>query len=113
MNRLVELDVEVVGVSGDEVKNHQLFKKVHDLNYTLLSDEKGEVAQKFGVPVKEGGVFETEIDGEKVALKRGVTCSRWTFVIDQERKIVLKNTTVKAAEDSKQVLELIEALKKK
>ena len=113
MNRLVELGVEVVGVSGDEVKNHQLFKKVHDLNYTLLSDEKGELARKFGVPVKKGGAFETEIDGEKVVLRRGVTCSRWTFVIDQERKIVLKNTEVDAANDSKQVLKVIKGLKKK
>lgn len=113
MNRLVELGVEVVGVSGDEVKNHQLFKKVHDLNYTLLSDTKGEVAKKFGVPVRDGGVFETEIDGKKYALKRGVTCSRWTFVIDEEGKIALKNTEVKAADDSKAVLKVIEDLKNK
>lgn len=113
MNRLVELDVEVVGVSGDEVRNQQLFKKVHNLNFTLLADEQGDVAKKFGVPLQKGGTIEREIDGEKVVLRRGVTCARWTFVIDRNGKIVQKNTTVDAAEDSKQVLKVIEDLKKK
>src|SRR5581483_1290619 len=55
MKKLTEKGVEVVGVSGDSVKNHQIFKKVHDLNFTLLADEDGSIAKKFGVPVGKGG----------------------------------------------------------
>src|SRR6187399_1446328 len=38
MAKLKEQGVEVVGVSGDSAKNHQIFKKVHELNFTLLAD---------------------------------------------------------------------------
>ncbi|HTN01054.1 MAG TPA: peroxiredoxin, partial [Planctomycetaceae bacterium] len=38
MKTLTEMGVEVVGVSGDSVRNHQLFKKAHDLNFPLLAD---------------------------------------------------------------------------
>src|SRR5437868_5926308 len=41
MRQLAEQGVEVVGVSGDSVENHQIFKKVKNLNFTLLADEDG------------------------------------------------------------------------
>jgi len=111
MNKLKEKGVEVVGVSGDSVRNHQLFKQVHDLNFTLLADEDGEVAKKFGVPLRKGGSITREIDGVEETLTRGVTASRWTFVIDKDGKIAAKNTNVKAADDSKAILETVESLK--
>ena len=46
--------VEVVGVSADSPKTHEMFKAFHKLNFTLLSDEKGELAHTFGVPFKAG-----------------------------------------------------------
>src|SRR5438552_4001069 len=54
MAKLSSKNVEVVGVSGDAVKNHQIFKAVHKLPFTLLADETGAVAKKFGVPLKKG-----------------------------------------------------------
>jgi peroxiredoxin Q/BCP len=103
--------VEVVGISGDAVKNLQLFKEVHHLNFTLLADEKGEVAKAFGVPLAPGGVVKHKIDGKVELLKRGVTAARWTFVIDKEGKVVLKNTKVNAPNDSKAVIKAVESLK--
>lgn len=50
MSKLNSEGIEVVGVSGDSVRNHQLFKQAHDLNFTLLADTEGKVAEKFGVP---------------------------------------------------------------
>jgi peroxiredoxin Q/BCP len=109
MSKLADKGVEVVGISGDSAKNHEVFKKVQKLNFTLLADEDGSVAKKFGVPVGKGGDFDTkDADGNPIKLKRGVTAQRWTFVINKDGKVIYKNTDVKPAEDSKQILELIE-----
>jgi peroxiredoxin Q/BCP len=110
MKKLTDLGVEVVGVSGDSVRNHQLFKQEHDLNFTLLADEDGSVAKAFGVPVGPGGSIQRKIDGKDETLTRGVTAKRWTFVLDKAGKIVLKNTEVQAAEDSKAVLDAVQDL---
>ncbi len=112
MKKLQDAGVEVVGVSGDTVQNHKYFKKAEELNFTLLADPKGEVAKAFGVPTRPGGSIKRTIDGEEVTLTRGVTAARWTFVIDQDGKVALKNTKVNAANDSKAILELVEKLKK-
>jgi len=109
MSKLTEKGAEVVGISGDSAKNHEVFKKVQKLNFTLLADEDGSVAKKFGVPVGKGADFATkDADGNPIKLKRGVTARRWTFVINRDGRIIYKNTDVKPTEDSKQVLELIE-----
>jgi peroxiredoxin Q/BCP len=113
MKKLTDKGVEVVGISGDSAKNHEIFKKVHKLNFTLLADEEGSVAKKFGVPVGKGGEFKTkDAEGNDVVLTRGVTIQRWTFVIDKDGKIAHKNSSVKAAEDSKQILQLLDKLEK-
>ena len=109
---LTEKGVEVVGISGDSVSNHQLFKKVHSLPFTLLADEEGAVAKKFGVPLKPGNTINfKDADGQQHQLTRGVTASRWTFVIGKDGKILFKNTKVDAAKDSKAILALIEKSK--
>lgn len=112
MQKLEGKNAEVIGVSGDSAKNQQIFKTKEKLNFTLLADEDGSVAKKFGVPVSKGGEVKTkDADGKDVVLKRGVTIQRWTFVIDKDGKIALKNSKVAAAEDSKKVLEAVEKLK--
>lgn len=110
MEALRKSGVEVVGVSGDEVFGLQLFKKVHGLNFTLLADTDGAVARKFGVPLRAGGEITREVDGQTHVLKRGVTAARWTFVIDKNGKIALKNTQVDAANDSRAVAEFVAKL---
>jgi peroxiredoxin Q/BCP len=111
MGDLKKLGVDVVGVSGDSVENHRLFKKAHRLNFTLLADEQGKIAKQFGVPTKAGGTFDTEVDGEKVSLVTGVRAARWTFIIGPNGKVVYKDSQVNAAEDSKKVREVVEKLK--
>ncbi len=111
MKGLTEKDVEVIGVSGDAVRNQELFRKTHKLPFTLLADEKGEVAKAFGVPTKKGDSLKQTIDGKEENLVRGVTTSRWTFVIDKAGKIAHKDTKVNAAEDSKSILEVVKKLK--
>ena len=114
MKSLVEKGVEVVGVSGDSVRNHQLFKKAHELNFALIADTNGKVAEAFGVPVTPGEkTVKATIDGKEESLTRTVTTARWTFVIDKSGKIAAINKMVKAAEDSKAIIELVDGLSAK
>ena len=120
INRLKKMNVEVVGISGDSVANHQLFKKHFKLNFRLLADEKGEVAGRFGVPVRQCGrrVLARGPDrkpikdahGAQVFLKRKVTVSRWTFIIGKDKDIIYKNTKVRPRKDSEQVIGFIRSL---
>src|SRR5688500_14295123 len=52
LTRLEELGVELVGVSGDEVATHKLFKETHSLRHTLLADPDGVLADQLGIPVQ-------------------------------------------------------------
>ncbi|MCG6157960.1 peroxiredoxin [Rubinisphaera margarita] len=111
MAQLQGADVEVVGVSGDTVESHQLFKKVYDLNFTLLADTEGEVAKAFGVPTRPGGSIERTVDSQNFVLTRGVTANRWTFVVDKNGKVVHKDTSVNAAADSEKIMQVVQKLK--
>lgn len=108
LSKLKDKGVEVVGVSGDSVRNHQLFRKAHDLNFTLLADTEGKVAEAFGVPItREEKSVKATIDGKEEVLTRTVTAKRWTFVIGLDGKVLSKNTMVAAADDSKAVFEIV------
>ena len=122
MNQMAAAGITVVGISGDSVGNHELFKKFEKLNFTLLADEDGSVAKKFGVPLDKGGEVRPRDDqnkpmmdaeGKPLILKREVTDARWTFIIGMDGKILYKNTKVDPVVDSKQVAAFIEDLRKK
>ncbi len=112
MGELADKDVEVVGVSGDTVENHQLFKKAHGLNFTLLADVDGKVADAFGVPKTVGEkTVKAVIDGVTHDLTRNVTTQRWTFIVDREGKIAYKDPSVNARQDSQKVLAALAELR--
>lgn len=113
VKELKRKDVEIVGVSGDSVENHKHFKNEYELNFTLLADPDGKIAEAFGVSTRKGGSFQKAIGDEKtkVTFDRGVTASRWTFVIDKDWKIAHKDTKVNAPKDSDKVLKVIDELK--
>ncbi len=102
--------VEVIGISGDYPDGLRIFRKANNLNFTLLSDPEGKIARLFGVPVKNGGEIEKEVDGKKVKLKRGVTLDRQTFIIGKDGKIKYINRSVRPEEDSKEVEQVIDKL---
>ena len=112
LGKLADKDVEVVGVSGDTVESHKLFKKAHDLNFPLLADVKGEVADAFGVPKTVGEkTVKATIDGVDYDLVRNVTTKRWTFIIDRDGKVAYKDENVNARQDAEKVMSVIEKLK--
>ena len=119
MNSIVAKGVEVIGISGDAVLNHKLFKESWKLNFTLLADGEATIAKQFGVPTRGGGrvrprgpdrQYLVDEAGERIVLERKATFARWTFVVAKDGTIVYKNTKVNPAKDSLQVLEFIDGL---
>jgi peroxiredoxin Q/BCP len=104
---LDELGIDVVGISGDPVKNLKYFQEAENLNFTLLSDVSGEIATKFGVPLGGGGTITRTIHGAEKELTRSVKAARWTFVVDPQGKIVYKDTNVDAGNDSNKVTDFV------
>jgi thioredoxin-dependent peroxiredoxin len=49
MGDLQKADVEVIGVSFDSAESHQKFITKHNLNFTLLTDADGKIADTYGV----------------------------------------------------------------
>jgi thioredoxin-dependent peroxiredoxin len=45
---------EVIGVSSDSVERHAAFSGHHELPFTLLSDQDGQVRKSYGVPATLG-----------------------------------------------------------
>lgn len=115
IEKLAGKGVEVVGVSGDSPENHRLFKKVHKLNFTLLADEKGDVAKKFGVPVAEGKktVNYKGENGVTANLDRNVTISRYTVVINRAGNIAAIDAVSNAEGDPKRIAEVVKSLETK
>ncbi len=112
LSKLTELDIEVVGVSGDDVASHKLFKKAHQLNFTLLADTEGNVAKAFGVPSTPGEKTLTfKVDGKDEQFTRHVTTKRWTFIIGKDGKLAYINQNVNAEKDSENVAKAVQNLK--
>lgn len=71
---LMEHGASVAGVSRDPQDDHASFIGKHDLPYPLLSDTDGDIHRKYGIL----GLF-------------GMLSRRITFLIDQEKKILLRH----------------------
>ena len=121
MKKLAENGVEVVGVSGDSVQTHELFKKAYKLDFTLLADPEGAVAKQFGVPFRKGATVKArdaagkplEFEGKPYEFERKGTAARWTFVIGKDGTITYMNTKVIPADDAKKIAEFIEKANEK
>ena len=100
-------DLDAVGVSGDSVSSLALFKEANGLNFTLISDIDGSIAEQFGVATRGGGSIEREVNGATHTLAREITTLRWTFVINKAGEIVYKDDAVKATEDTGNVIAIL------
>ncbi|MBA4406698.1 thioredoxin-dependent thiol peroxidase [bacterium] len=94
-----KMKAEVLGVSIDSVSSHKKFADKYDLLFTLLSDEKREVVEKYGV-WKEKSMYG----------KKYMGIERTTFIIDEDGKIQYIFPKVKV---TGHVADVIEALKGK
>ncbi|MFZ0694513.1 MAG: thioredoxin-dependent thiol peroxidase [Alphaproteobacteria bacterium] len=90
----------IIGVSKDDVKSHDRFKKKYDLPFPLLSDEDGELVKAFGVWV------EKSMYGRKY-----MGIDRSTFLIDDKGIVRGVWRKVKVNGHAEEVLEAAEKLK--
>lgn len=66
-------DVEIVGISKDNVKAHTRFKEKYTLPFTLLVDEKADVCEAYGV-----------VNKKNLFGKTFLGIQRSTFLIDEK-----------------------------
>jgi peroxiredoxin Q/BCP len=92
----------ILGISADTPAAQRKFKEKYDLPYTLLADDKKEVAKKFDV-LKEKNMY-----GRKVM---GIV--RSTFLIGPDGKVVHIFSPVKPEGHAEEVLAHVKAAAKK
>jgi len=89
----------VIGVSKDSVAKHDKFIAKHDLGITLVSDEDGDICERYGVWGEKKNYGKTYM---------GIT--RATVLIDAEGRIARVWPKVKVAGHADAVLEAVRAL---
>jgi len=94
-----KMKAEIIGVSIDSVESHKKFANKYKLPFNLLSDEKKEVVEKYGV------WQEKSMYGKKYM---GIV--RTTFIIDTEGKINKIFPKVKVEEHNNEVMEALKEL---
>ncbi len=97
MGAFNEIGVRVFGVSDDDANSHIKFKEKYDLDFPLLVDEGGKLAEAFGVWIKKK-MFGNEFYGTQ----------RSTFLIDAEGTIQEAWTNVNPEGHAQEVLEALE-----
>ena len=94
-----KMKAEIVGISADSVESHKKFAEKYNLPFNLLSDEKKEVLEKYGV------WQEKSMYGKKYM---GIV--RTTFIIDSAGKIRRVFPKVKVDNHNKEVMEALKEI---
>lgn len=95
-----KIKAAVLGVSIDSTASHKKFADKYDLPFTLLSDEKKEVVEKYGV-WKEKSMYG----------KKYMGIERTTFIIDEAGKIQNIFPKVKVAGHVNEVMQALKGNK--
>ena len=88
-----ELNIEVIGISRDDVETHLKFRQSHNLPFELLADLKGDVAEKY-----------------KATLPLINFTRRITYLLNKEHKIIEVYENLFAS--TKHIHHMIEKVKK-
>jgi peroxiredoxin Q/BCP len=94
-----KMNAEIIGISADSVESHKKFAKKYGLPFNLLSDEKKDTLEKYGV------WQEKSMYGKKYM---GIV--RTTFIIDSSGKITKIFPKVKVDNHNEEVMEALKEL---
>ena len=93
------LDTVILGVSKDSIKKHDKFVAKHDLKIALLSDEEGDVCERYGTWVEKSMYGKTYMGIERA-----------TYLIDADGNIAQAWRKVRVPGHVDAVLEAVRAL---
>lgn len=93
-NKFKKADIEIVGISPDDVDSHKKFCEKMKIPYMLLADTDKEVSKKFGVWGKKNFMG-----------KEYMGVIRSTFLVNEKGKIFKVFPKVKPAGHSEEVLD--------
>lgn len=99
VDAFADLNTVILGISKDSVAKHEKFAAKHDLKIALLSDENGDVCERYGV-WKEKSMYGKTYMG----------IERATFLIDADGKIAQVWPKVKVPGHVDAVLDAVRAL---
>ncbi len=92
--RLKKADVEIYGISPDDVESHQKFTEKFKLPFPLLADPGHKIADKFGVWVEKN-----------MYGKKSMGIKRSTFIIGEDGKVADVIKSVKTDSHAEQILD--------
>lgn len=88
-------DAMIIGISGQSVESHKAFATLHNLNYTLLSDEGNDIRKLFGVPTSFFGLVP----------------GRVTYIVNKKGKVVyIFNSQTEATKHVDEALRILKTL---
>lgn len=93
INKFVELNTRVIGVSKDSCEKHQKFINKYDLPFQLIADVDGRLCEEFGVIVQKS-----------MFGKKYMGINRSTFIIDPKGHLIAQWSEVKVKGHVKDVL---------
>lgn len=96
VDEFAALDTVILGISKDSVKKHDKFVAKHDLKIALLSDEEGDVCERYGTWVEK-----------KMYGKTYMGIERATYLIDADGKIAHVWRKVKVPGHVEAVLDVV------
>lgn len=95
-SQFIDKNTVIIGISGDSVASHKRFEEKLELPFILLSDPSKEIIEKY------------EVLGEKKLYgKTHIGVIRSTYLIDEKGIIIQSLRGVKAADNPKQMLDLV------
>lgn len=98
MEKFEKLDVQIIGVSMDQVADQKKFADKEGFKYPLLADHEGKVCEAFGVAKN----MRKTKDGKELTL-----ANRSTIVIGKDGKVLYVNHKVDIPKQNAELLELL------
>ena len=102
LSNFKKLDCEIYGISKDNVKSHNKFRKKYKIKFDLLADEEIKILKKYKVWGKK-----------KFMGREFMGIIRTTFLIDKKGKIIKIWNNFKVKDHAKEVLETLKTFIKK
>jgi peroxiredoxin Q/BCP len=101
LTKFKKLNCDVFGISKDDIKSHNKFKKKYKIKFDLLADDEIKIVKSYKVWTKK-----------KFMGREFMGVIRGTFLIDPKGKIIKIWSNVKVEDHAKEVLDTLKNIQK-